>query len=313
MIKAEIIQRETQGSSVAVICLKGVDQELPNYSAGAHIDVRVSEGITRQYSLCGDSSQSGIYRLGVLNDPHSRGGSKAIFESFQISQEVHISLPRNHFPLGEHKGKAVLIGGGIGITPLISMAYSLKNDCRPFELHYCVKTVENAGFINELQMQFSQELSVYESKGTPSKRLAAEILFSTFQGDEHVYICGPTHFMDSIVETARSLGIASNRLHTEYFSSDVELGGEAFEVICQQSGKTLNVAADQTIADALKKAGIAIQLSCEEGVCGTCITDVLSGTPEHRDKFLSDEEKADNDQIAVCCSRAKGNKLVLDI
>lgn len=312
-IKARIISRETHGGSVAVISLTGDGCKLPAFSAGAHIDIFVSDDITRQYSLCGSPEIANLYKVGILNDPESRGGSSFIYENFDKGRTVFISNPRNHFPLENNVSKAILIGGGIGITPLLSMAYKLKSEGKPFEIHYCVKTTKTAGFIDELAQNFADSTHIYESQSATPNKLDAMALFSRLEGNEEIYICGPDKFMESIRSSASSAGFTEKQIHTEYFSGDIDTSGQAFEVVCEQSGKTLSVAADETIADALKAAGIKVQMSCAEGVCGTCITDVLEGEPEHRDLFLSDEEKADNDQIAVCCSRAKSKRLVLDI
>ncbi|MCY1176090.1 Carnitine monooxygenase reductase subunit [compost metagenome] len=129
----------------------------------------------------------------------------------------------------------------------------------------------------------------------------------------HVYVCGPAGFMDWVISEARKAGFAEDYIHREYFQVQVDASGEGFEVVAQRSGKTVQVVEGQSILDALAGAGIKIEISCEQGVCGTCLCDVLEGEPDHRDVYLTDEEKAANDQILVCCSRAKSKKLVLDI
>lgn len=306
-----IDKREDQGSGVAVLELRPLaGQKLPNFSAGAHIDVHIAEGIVRQYSLSNSSDDSDLYRIGVLNDPNSRGGSVKLFESFTTGQEIKIGEPNNHFPLEQHDSAAVLLAGGIGITPILAMAYELRKQQRPFEIHYCLRTRSAGAFIEELSRAFSNEFHLYCDDETP---FDANKVLADRADKAHIYTCGPTGFMDWLIATAKEQGFSDKHIHFEYFSAEVDTSGEVFEVYCSSSDKTINVGAEQTIAKALNDAGIKVDVSCEQGVCGTCITDVLEGEPDHRDHFLTDEEKADNDQIAVCCSRAKSTRLVLDI
>lgn len=304
--------REEQGNGVAVLRLVSVDgQGLPGFDAGAHIDVRINDELIRQYSLSNAPSGSDMadhYRIGVLNDPESRGGSVALFNDFHVGKKIQISVPRNHFEVTNHLTPAILIAGGIGVTPIISMAHELKNQGREFEIHYCLNKLSNGAFVDELQTQFSSQLTMHCSV---EKKFAPNTVFSN--RDIHLYICGPSGFMDWVIDVAKEQGIANQHIHLEYFNGEVDLQGDVIEVHCSESDKTVMVEADESIASALAKAGIRVDVSCEQGVCGTCITDVLEGTPDHRDQFLTDEEKDDNDQMALCCSRSKGPRLVIEI
>ena len=314
-IRTVIQARDDQTPDIAVLELAPVQEgTLPPFSAGAHVDVRITDDITRQYSLCGDpASDSGVYRLGILKDPDSRGGSVAVHKLFQPGVEVAISEPRNQFPLEPAAAHTVLFGGGIGITPMIAMAYALRRDGQSFELHYSVRSTQSAAFLDELAREFPEQFSLHPDDGDAETRLSPEQVVKAPPDNTHVYVCGPEGYMNWVIESAQAAGLAEAQIHREYFNADVDQSGGSFEVVAQASGKTVRVAEGQSIADALKEAGIYVEVSCEQGVCGTCITEVIEGTPDHRDHFLSEEEKEDNEEMAVCCSRAKSDRLVLDI
>jgi vanillate O-demethylase ferredoxin subunit len=290
---------------------------LPVFEAGAHIDVRVPDTtVTRQYSLCSPASERGHYRIAVLNDPNSRGGSRGMHERVYESDALEISAPRNHFPLHPEAGKHLLLAGGIGITPLLCMAHTLHGQGRDFTLHYCARTRESAAFVAELeQAPFAARVQFHFSRadGGESKRLDLQTLLAAADAGTHLYVCGPQAFMDAALEAARKLGWDEDRLHYEFFASDVDATGQPFELKLARSGKTVQVAGDQSAADALLAVGIKLPMSCSQGVCGTCLTRVLQGEPDHRDVYLSKAEKAKNDQFTPCCSRARSPTLVLDL
>lgn len=314
LLEVEITARDDQGAGVAVFELTSkTGKKLPVFTAGAHIDVQVDSSIIRQYSLCNKPDQTNSYRIGVLNDPNSRGGSLAIHENFVVGKTLKISAPRNLFPLNSDAGKTILAGGGIGITPLISMAYELQRQSKDFELHYCMRSKGAGAFTEELVSVFGESIHFHYDDGDKQQLFSPEKIMLPYDSSQHIYVCGPTGFMDWIINSATGYNYTNEQVHSEYFSAEVELEGDAIEVYCSASDTTVTVAPDQTIATALKEAGVKVDVSCEQGVCGTCITDVLEGIPDHRDKFLTDEEKDDNDQMALCCSRAKGPKLVLEI
>ncbi len=313
-VKVVIARRELQTPDIAVLELAPVGgAKLVPFEAGAHIDVQVGDGLIRQYSLSNAFDKSGTYRLGILNDPNSRGGSRTIHEQFPEGREIEISLPRNHFPLDMSAAHTILFGGGIGITPMIAMAYALKQANKSFELHYCCRSRASAAFLDELSSQFGQHLSLHFDDGADDQKLAPATMLQAHEDGLHVYVCGPGGFMDWVIDTAKKAGLPSKQIHFEYFSAEVDTSGAEFEVFAAASGVTVRVPDGTSIAKALKAAGVKVDVSCEEGVCGTCICDVLEGVPDHRDHFLNDEEKEDGDQIAVCCSRSKSPRLVLDI
>ena len=313
VIDVVIKTREDQAEGVAVFELSRTDgSALPPFEAGAHIDVHITPEIIRQYSLSnapGDEQ----YRLGILKDPQSRGGSEAIHQHFIAGKELTISAPRNHFPLEMGATKSILVGGGIGITPMLTMAYALKAAGKLFELHYCCRTRSSAGFLDELICEFSDQLYLHFDDMDDGQRFVPETVFGSSEAGSHVYVCGPSGFMDWVISSAKEQGFPSEQVHFEYFNAEVDSSGSAFEVVAAQSGQSVMVEEGQSISEALATIGIKVDMSCEQGVCGTCICDVVEGIPDHKDHFLTEEEREDNDQIVVCCSRAKSEKLVLDI
>ncbi|GGB84716.1 vanillate O-demethylase oxidoreductase [Marinobacterium zhoushanense] len=313
LIRATVTRRENQTDDIALFVLSAVDgSALPPFQAGAHIDVILDDDTIRQYSLS-NAPGEGVYRLGILNDPNSRGGSKRIHAELETGAELTISAPRNHFPLEMEAAHSLLIGGGIGITPMIAMAYALKAAGRSFELHYCSRSESKAAFLAELKREFGEQLVLHFDDAGDAARIDPKALCQDAVQGSHVYVCGPGGFMDWVIEQSKAAGLPDAQIHFEYFSAEVDISGEAFEVFAETSGVTVQVGPNESIATALKAAGVKVQMSCEEGVCGTCICDVLEGTPDHRDHFLTEEEKEDNDQIALCCSRAKSARLVIDI
>lgn len=310
----KVVRREAHTDEIAVIELVAADgSPLPAFEAGAHIDLHLSEGLVRQYSLSNAPGQGDRYRLGVLNDPNSRGGSRAVHERLHEGVEVSASAPRNHFPLDASAGHSLLVGGGIGITPMIAMAHALQAAGQSFELHYCCRSRSNAAFLQELEATFGTALVLHFDDLAPEQRLNIADVIAGQASDTHLYVCGPSGFMDWVIGTAKEAGWPDARVHFEYFNAEVDTSGGAFKVEAAASGVTVQVEEGVSIAKALKAAGVKVDVSCEEGVCGTCICDVLEGVPDHRDHFLNEEERADNDQIAVCCSRAKSERLVLDL
>lgn len=306
--------RHVEGENIAVIeFASALDQKLPSFEAGAHIDVHLPNGLIRQYSLCQNPTINQSYRLGVLKDPASRGGSLAVFETLLEGMNVQISEPKNLFPLAEAP-HSVLVGGGIGITPLITMAYQLYARGESFELHYCGSSSERCAFVDEIKQGVLSQFTVFHFKSEGANhRENLEQIFNQLDTQSHVYTCGPNGFMEWIIHLAELRQLPPQNIHREYFQVEIETSGKAFEVVAKQSGKVILVNEQETILQALAREGIQIEMSCEQGVCGTCMCDVLEGEPDHRDVYLTDEEKQSNEQILVCCSRSKSAKLVLDI
>ncbi|QPM90339.1 PDR/VanB family oxidoreductase [Pseudooceanicola algae] len=295
-----------------IMCLTLADPDgapLPPVTAGAHIDIAIGDQ-WRQYSLAGDPADRSQWTLGILKDPESRGGSTALHAGARPGQTVTVTGPRNHFALVE-ADRSCLFGGGIGITPMLAMAHELAARGAAFDLHYCTRSAGRTAFLDLLgAAPFAGHTRLHHDDDATKLTLAA--LPAPAPGT-HIYICGPEGFMDWLIAAAEAMGHAPDHIHREYFSAEVDVTGETFEVEARETGITVTVGAEESIVTALARAGISVDVKCEEGICGTCLTDVLEGLPDHRDHFLTDEEKEDNSEMCLCCSRAKSAKLVLDI
>lgn len=292
------------------------DRPLPAFSAGSHIDVYMPNGITRQYSLCNDPMKRRRYLIAVLKDPGSRGGSKAMHEEIQEGDHLSISAPRNHFPLAREAGRSLLLAGGIGVTPILCMAERLSIEEAPFEMHYCTRSPDRTAFLARIRASaLAPMVHFHFDDGAAEQRIDLAQLLGSQHPTTHLYVCGPKGFMDAVLSGAREMGWAEARLHYEFFSADVvKLDGDgSFEVQLASSGRIIQVPKEQSVLQALAEAGVEVQTSCEQGVCGTCLTGVLKGEPDHRDMYLTPEEQAKNDQFLPCCSRAKSARLVLDL
>jgi len=289
--------------------------ELPPFTAGAHIDVHVHPGIVRQYSLCGDPAERRRWRIAVLREPQSRGGSLGMHQEVHPGAALRVSGPRNHFPLVT-AAHSLLVAGGIGVTPILAMAKMLRREGRGFELHYCARSPMRTAFRTEIVSEFGASAQFHFDDGEPAQKFDAEAVLAGAHREAHLYVCGPAGFMDHVLATARRLGWAEDRLHREYFAAPVAptpAADGAFDVRLARSGIALNIPPDKSVLEVLLGAGIAIPYSCESGVCGTCATRVLEGTPDHRDAYFTDAERAKGDWFTPCCSRSTTPLLVLDL
>jgi vanillate O-demethylase ferredoxin subunit len=290
-------------------------KQLPPFSAGSHIDVQLAPGLVRQYSLCNDPAETGRYLIGVQLAPDSRGGSRAL-HALECGARLAVSAPKNHFPLEHAATRSLLFAGGIGITPILCMAERLANSGAQFELHYSARRQSRAAFFNRIAASgYGERVSFYfgDDGGGPVLDLGA-ILAGPAAGT-HLYVCGPQGYMDAVIAAARDAGWDEGQIHREYFSGMVE-HREAdlpFDVKLASSGKVIHVAKHQTVLAALTACGVDVQASCAEGVCGSCLTRVLEGQPEHRDVFLTAADRARNDRFLPCCSRSNGPMLILDL
>jgi len=315
-IAVKVLRKRQEAQDIASFELVKPDgSALPGFSAGSHIDVQVPGGLTRQYSLCNDAAEQHRYRIAVLRDALSRGGSTGMHDAVQEGDMLLISEPRNHFPL-VHARRTLLFAGGIGVTPLLSMAQRLGQVGADFTLHYCTRSPERTAFRDEIAAApYAARVRFHHDDGDAAQKLQLEQELAQPDPGTHIYVCGPTGFIDWVVKTADRLGWGKDQVHLEYFGAAPQdtAGDRAFQVRIASSGATYDVPADQTVVHALQAHGIEILTSCEQGVCGTCITRVLQGECDHRDLYFTDEEKAKHDQFTPCCSRAKGAILVLDL
>lgn len=290
---------------------------LPSFSAGSHIDVHLPGGVVRQYSLCNDPAETHRYLVAVLRDPGSRGGSIAVHDAVKEGDTLTISAPKNHFALAHEVRRSLLLAGGIGVTPILCMAERLAVIDADFEMHYAARSRERMAFIERIQgSAFAGRVQFHFDDGVPEQKLDLGAVLARPEAGTHLYVCGPKGFMDAVLATARAKGWSEFHLHWEFFAGTdaaPRSGDEAFEVQLASSGRVITVAPDKTVTQALAEAGVEIAVSCEQGVCGTCLTRVLDGTPDHRDSYLTPQEQAANDQFTPCCSRSKSACLVLDL
>ncbi len=291
-------------------------RDLPAFEAGSHIDVHLPTGHVRQYSICSAPYERSRYRIAVLREEMSRGGSAGMHEAVNEGDELRVSMPRNHFALASGAVKHLLLAGGIGLTPLLCMAQHLDRACEEFELHYCARSRSRAAFLERLaNASWSERVKYHFDDEDEGQRLALDALLNEATADTHLYVCGPQGFMNAVLDAARTSGWPESRLHYEFFSAAAvdTSSDDTFEVCLARTGKTVSIPADRTVTQALADAGIDVPVSCEQGICGTCVTRVLDGEPEHRDLFLSPEEQSRNDRFLPCCSRSKSRRLVLDL
>ncbi|PAU54665.1 oxidoreductase [Pseudomonas sp. PIC25] len=317
MIDVIVVARQMEARDIATLFLARPDgSPLPAFGAGSHIDVHLPNGLVRQYSLCNPPGERQSYQIGVLRDPASRGGSQAVHDLLKPGERLRIGEPRNLFPLEERAGRSLLFAGGIGITPILCMAERLAQLGADFALHYCARSAERAAFVGRLRgSMFADRVHLHFDDGESGQRLDAARLLAGPDDDTHLYVCGPNGFMSHVLDTAQSLGWAEGRLHREYFAAPVqaESASDAFEIQLASSGQVFRVPTDKSVVQVLDEAGVCIPVSCEQGICGTCLTRVLDGVPEHRDLFMTDDERARNDQFTPCCSRARSARLLLDL
>jgi ferredoxin-NADP reductase len=282
---------------------------LPAFDPGAHIDLQLPDGTMRQYSLSGDHNDTSHYRLSIRQ---VAGGlsSGFVHKKLRPGELLTVSTPRNNFPLVDAP-RYIFVAGGIGITPLIPMMREAKAKSRPWTLLYCNRRDEDAPFLAEIRA-LGGEISMHSSEA--GTRLDVARRLGTVQTDTVVYCCGPEKLMTAVEEATSAW--PAETVHFEWFTPRSRPEGEtsgSFEVVCQQSCLTLTVPPEKSILQVLSEAGIEVPRSCEQGICGTCETRVVSGEVDHRDSILSASERAANTTMMTCVSRALGSRLVLDI
>ncbi|MBN4667312.1 oxidoreductase [Pandoraea nosoerga] len=314
-MKVRLANRRDVATDICEFEFVSIDgSALPAFTAGAHIDVHLGGALVRQYSLCNAPGETHRYCVGVLRDPASRGGSVAM-HALAAGAEVEISEPRNHFPLAPQATHSILLAGGIGVTPILCMAQSLAASGASFEVHYCTREPARTAFRDRFaQADLAARTRLYfDSEG---ERADLDAILAQPSGGKHLYVCGPAGFIEAVLARADAAQWPEGNVHREYFAAPAHAdtdGDRPFQVKLHSSGRVIDVAAGETIVAALAAQGVQVQTSCEQGVCGTCLTRVIDGTPDHRDVYLTDEERAANDQILPCCSRSRSAMLVLDL
>ncbi|PDT76819.1 PDR/VanB family oxidoreductase [Bradyrhizobium sp. C9] len=289
--------------------------ELTPFTAGSHIDLHLANGMIRSYSLVNDQRERHRYVIAVSKDVESRGGSSFVHDSTKVGDIMTISRPRNNFVLHEEAEHSVLIAGGIGITPLLSMIRRLETIGRHWELFYAARTRAAAAFLDELDI-FRSDLHSRIHLDLDDERSGRLFDLPAIVGNApahaHLYCCGPVPMLSAF--EAATAERPANRVHVEYFQArEAPSTDGGFNVKLARSNRTIAVEPGKTILDALLDAGVTANYACAEGVCGTCETRVLEGIPDHRDQFLSKEEQAANTSVMICCSGARSRTLVLDL
>jgi ferredoxin-NADP reductase len=315
-VRVDALREEAHGvRSFSISRLDGLPFD--GYDPGAHIDVTSPSGITRQYSLCGDPACVDSHVFAVKKEEQSRGGSRSLHEEVTVGTELSVGAPRNLFRLEESADEHILIGAGIGITPLLSMAYRLLARNARFALHYFARSEVHAAFITLLtRAPFDQHVKLHVGVERETLRAELDACVRDAGTNTHVYTCGPAPFMDLVVEIAETR-VPAEAIHLERFKAEPTTATGAsldcFDVRVASTGQTVRVDEKTSIVDALASIGIEVDTSCGEGVCGTCMVDVVSGEPEHRDHCLSKAERASNSVICCCISRSRSPVLVLDL
>lgn len=309
-----VIAKQSNGAGNMLLTLVSASvQPLPDFTPGAHIDVVIPGCGKRQYSLCSDRKDAQRYEICVRLDQDSTGGSRWLHQNLEAGDQLLISAPRNHFPLPDAP-RTLLFAAGIGLTPLLMMAETLADRQADFTLHLYLKHCDELAFAGRLEQLGDRVVIHYSSEGDSLRQRVPTDL--TQPHNSVLVSCGPAGFMEHLHQLAVENGWNISQLYSERFKPVLaaqSLSGGAFEVEIASSGARYAIAASQTIAEVLEEAGIGIELSCEQGMCGACITGVLTGVPDHRDQVLSQKERAANDCIVLCCSRAHSPLLVLNL
>jgi vanillate O-demethylase ferredoxin subunit len=301
-------------------------EDLPPFTAGAHIDFHFRDGSVRQYSLCNDPVETHRYVIAVLRETSGRGGSQALHERLHVQRMVSVGRPRNNFPLAADAKRHLLLAGGIGITPLMSMVHALERSGAEYILHYCTRAPEHTAFAADFAPLVSKGRVVHHyDGGVPANGLDIAGLLRDCQDGTHLYYCGPAGFMAACRRASQHW--PSEAVHFEYFTADAapksalspaelaDAGENAldlgFKVKIASTGATYTVPNDKSIVDVLAEHGVVIETSCRAGLCATCKVRYLSGEVDHRDLVLSEREHTQ--YLATCISRATSPLLVLDL
>ena len=287
---------------------------LPAYQPGAHIDIHLPNSITRQFSLLNPDPDPQSYVVGIKLDAASRGGSRYIFEELKVGDTLKISAPRNNFPLAADAEHVVLFAGGIGITPIWCMAQQLAAQNRSWKLYYSCRSRTDMAFLATLEKLGPQSVILHFDDEADGKFLDLAGAIAAAPANAHFYCCGPNPMLKAFEAAAASR--PRQQVHVEYFTPKEEaaagkLGG--FWVELARSGEEHFIPEGQKILEVLYQAGVDVDYSCELGICGECVTRIISGIPEHHDSVLSEEEQAANEKVMICCCGCKTERLVLDM
>jgi tetrachlorobenzoquinone reductase len=305
--------------TIAVEFVPSDETELPAFESGAHVDLLLPNGIRRSYSLCNRPTDRNRYVVGVKKANPSRGASSYIHDHLRVGQRIEITGPRNNFPLAQAAERSIFIAGGIGITPIWSMIQTLESDGRPWKLFYAARTSKDAAFLRELQAlgaAHSGRVDIRFDHEPGVAMLDIEgIVNENADPGAHFYACGPSPMLDAFEAATKS--IPETNRHLERFSADAKESSEGalaeYDVVLAKSAMTLRITAEKSLLDTLLDSGVNVEFSCMEGICGSCRVAVQEGLPDHRDHVLTEEERARNDCVLVCCCGSRTERLVLDL
>lgn len=311
-ITCDVESVTSETAAIKRFLLKPHVEMVGGWTAGSHVRVELVGGGSRAYSLLRlPDLAEGHLALGVLLEQASTGGSK-FMHALNVGDKMTITPPSNNFPLEDRSGHTILIAGGIGITPILSMAADLAKAGRPFEAHYAGRTEGSLAFVAEMQAICGDRLHLHYDD-QPSA-LNIDTVLADSPADAHIYVCGPRGMIDAVKNRAAAVGWAADRVHFELFTTDAAATENIpFDVEINSTGQIVHVPADKSIIAALEEAGLDLIYDCQRGDCGICQTDVIEGIPDHRDVILTDAEKQSNKLMQICVSRSKTPKLVLDL
>ncbi len=313
VVQVEISKAEAMATDLIKYEFKPVDgKPLPLWTAGAHLDIVIAPDFLRQYSLSGDPANRDHFQIAVLREEEGRGGSKLLQRIFDEGRRVFVSKPINHFPLDPGATHSILMGGGIGITPMLAMAHELHAQGKSFEVHYSGRSRDTMGFLEDIpNFAWADKLHLHiTAEGT---RIDLDKALAGYQAGWHVYTCGADRYMTSVMEAAQTAGFPEDARHLEYFSvpEQPDYVNHPFTLKLAKSGKTFEVPAHKTAADVLIEHGFPVDLKCSDGICGVCKCGLVAGDVEHRDFVLSNAQR--KTQIILCQSRAADENGVLEI
>ena len=289
-------------------------RDLAPFTAGSHVDLHLAAGMVRQYSLMNDPAERDRYLLGIKLDRQGRGGSAFVHDRLRVGDLVRVGAPRNNFPMEEGGAPVVLIGGGIGITPMIAMAHRARSLGIDMRLHQVVRTRDDLLALESWLAGHGGLAHIHVDAEADGRLFDLRGAIAAAPRDAHLYCCGPGPMLDAFQQAAHQAGWPEARVHVEHFSAEpIAPSDKAFDLLLAKSGKSFCVQKGQTIVEVLRDAGIAVEVSCEQGICGACETRIVSGTADHKDMILSDAEKAAGQTMMICCSGALSDTLVLDL
>lgn len=312
-LRVKVERKWLTADGVAGFRLTPLSDLLPTFQPGAHIDVHLPNGLVRQYSITNGPGETSYYRIGVKLEPDSRGGSQCLHETVREGDVLAVSEPRNNFPLRRDSVRTILIAGGIGITPMLAMAQALAKGGLTFQLHYFAQSQDHLAFPEVLE-RLDDSLTSHLGLSPDETAEQLQCLLAGYEHATHVYVCGPGPMLEATREIAANAGWPDAAVHFEYFKNTTAIDDSStFEIALARSAITLRVPSGKSILEVLRDNGVPLPSSCEQGACGTCVAGVIEGEPDHQDVHLNATERSAGNQIMTCVSRAKSERLVLDL